>query len=145
MWESQPNPSTAEILTNAVTFECVDALGRVTALDAGFGYDPTDPYTVSVTFHTVDGDVRWEFGRDLLVEGLSSPAGDGDVHIWPCLDDEGHAVVMVELNSPDGELLAQVPAGPIHQFVARSLSMVPRGTESARLDLDRLVTRLLVG
>lgn len=143
MWESQPNPSTTEILTHPVTFECVDTLGRVTALGAGFGYDPTDPYTVSVTFRTADGGVRWEFGRDLLVEGLQSPAGDGDVHIWPSLDPRGRAVVMFELSSPDGELLAQVPASPIHSFLARSLALVERGTESAHLELDRLVARLL--
>lgn len=143
MWESQPNRSTAEALTQAVTFVCVDDLGRITALDAGFGYDPTDPFAVSVTFHTVEGDVRWVFGRELLAEGLVEPAGDGDVHIWPSLNDRGEAVVNIDLVSPDGELLAEVAAAPVHEFVARSMRLVPPGSESSRLDLDRLITQLI--
>ena len=63
--------------------------------------------------------MRWTFGRDLLCEGLYEPSGDGDVHVWPCLDSDGHAVVIIELCSPDGEALVQAKTGDLSVFVER--------------------------
>ena len=63
------------------------------------------------------GEVRWTFGRDLLIGGLYEPTGDGDVHVWPCLDTDAHSVVMIELCSPDGEALVQARTSDITAFV----------------------------
>lgn len=131
------------IVTQDVTIECVDATGNVTALDAALGYSPADPYAVTATFFTAAGDVVWTFARDLLSRGLSEPAGDGDVHVWPCLDADGRAVVIIELCSPDGELVAQARTQDIYRFVSRSLALVPAGLESAHLDMDVLIDQLL--
>ncbi len=127
----------------AIAMQSVDPAGRLHRLDAGFGYAASDPYAVTVTFRTGYGNVAWTFARDLLVEGLDTPAGDGDVHVWPCEDPEGRPVVVIELISDDGELMAQAPRWAVSRFVARSMRVVPLGSESDLLDLDHVVEALL--
>ena len=139
---SEPNLY-ADLVTHDLALRCVDAVGKLSSVDAALGYDPADPFAVTVTFMTVDGDVVWAFARDLLVRGLSGPAGEGDVHIWPCLDAEGCATVIIELCSPDGELVAQASTRDIYPFLVRTLVAVPAGTETDRIDLDQLVDQLL--
>ena len=68
--------------------------------------------------------MRWTFGRELLSDGLYEPSGDGDVHVWPCLDSDGRAVVIIELCSPDGEALVQARTS--------DLSTLRRADEPAR-------------
>ncbi|MBH5335897.1 SsgA family sporulation/cell division regulator [Streptomyces pactum] len=47
-------------------------------------YDSNDPYAVEITFHLPgDAPVTWAFARELLLDGLSRPSGEGDVHIAP--------------------------------------------------------------
>jgi len=109
-------------------------------IDVGLGYDPTDPYAVRFTFgppsaHPAAG-VVWTFSRDLLVDGVTTPTGEGDVQVWPCLDVDGRATVVVELRSPSGELALQVLTKDLNEFVRRTLDAVPHGTESDHLDLD---------
>ena len=125
-----------------ITMDCVDAAGQAMKLDASLGYQPSDPYAVTVTFRTSGGDVVWTFARDLLTRGLTAPAGEGDVHVWPCLNSTGRAVVIIELRSPDGELLVQAPALELTAFVNRTLALVPTGTESSQFDIDELIGQL---
>ena len=77
---------TAGTVTRVVTLELIDSTGAATPLETELSYDPRDPFAVTATFLTVAGQVRWTFGRDLLIGGLYEPTGDGDVHVWPCLD-----------------------------------------------------------
>ncbi|KQY64835.1 hypothetical protein ASD66_10625 [Nocardioides sp. Root151] len=122
---------------------CVDADGETVVLEATLGYDAADPYAVTATFRTEICEVVWTFARDLLTRGLTDPTGEGDVHVWPCLDANGRAVVIIELCSPDGELLVQAPTTEITKFVNRTLARVPVGTESTRIDVDELIDQLL--
>ncbi|GAA3362487.1 hypothetical protein GCM10017744_053400 [Streptomyces antimycoticus] len=47
-------------------------------------YDSSDPYAVEITFHLPgDAPVSWAFARELLLDGLSRPTGEGDVRIAP--------------------------------------------------------------
>lgn len=47
-------------------------------------YAAADPYAVRLTFHLPgDAPVTWAFGRELLVDGVAGPCGDGDVRIEP--------------------------------------------------------------
>lgn len=126
-----------------VVLQSLDLAGGTHRLDADFGYDPADPFAVTVTFRTDYGPVAWTFARDLLVDGLTTPSGDGDVHVWPCLDADGSPVVMIELVSDDGELMAQAPMRTVRRFVEQALDLVPVGTESDLVDLDLVVARLL--
>jgi hypothetical protein len=129
-------------VTQQVTLELIDPTGCVTPIEAELHYDPTDPYAVTTVFMTGTTQVRWTFGRDLIAHGLYEPTGDGDVHVWPCLDSEGHAVVIIELCSPDGEALVQARTGDLSTFVDRMTSAVEPGTETDHLDLDAAIAAI---
>lgn len=129
-------------VTQAVTLELIDPTGAVTPLEAELHYDPRDPYAVTTVFMTGSSQVRWTFGRELLSDGLFEPAGDGDVHVWPCLDADGHAVVIIELCSPDGEALVQARTGDLSSFVDRMVAAVEPGTESDYVDMDAMITAI---
>ncbi|QNN52502.1 SsgA family sporulation/cell division regulator [Nocardioides mesophilus] len=130
-------------VTHPVTVDLIDATGNATPIEAELHYDPTDPFAVTAVFKTGSHQVSWTFGRELLVEGLYEPSGDGDVHVWPCLDSSGHAVVIIELCSPDGEALVQARTGDMQAFVARMNALVATGTESAHLDVDAAIAAIL--
>jgi hypothetical protein len=131
------------LVSQAVTLELIDSTGASTPLEAELQYDPRDPYAVTTVFMTGRSQVRWTFGRDLLAAGLYEPSGDGDVHVWPCLDADGHAVVIIELCSPDGEALVQAKTGDLQAFVERMTKSVQPGSESDYLDLDAAINAIL--
>jgi len=94
-----------------------------------------------MALETPSGQVRWTFARNLLIEGQYEPAGDGDVHVWPCLSPCGEAVVIVELDSPAGETLLQFPTRAVQDFVYASLETVPMGSEA--VDVDEWIEQIL--
>lgn len=131
------------VVSQAVTLDLIDSTGAATPIEAELQYDPRDPYAVTTVFMTGRSQVRWTFGRELLAAGLYEPSGDGDVHVWPCLDSDGRAVVIVELSSPDGEALIQARSGDLSGFVDRMMKAVAPGAESAYLDLDAEIAAIL--
>lgn len=131
------------IVSQAITLELIDSTGAATPIEAELQYDPRDPYAVTTVFMTGRSQVRWTFGRDLLTAGLYEPSGDGDVHVWPCLDADGHAVVIIELSSPDGEALVQARSEDLSSFVERMNKAVPPGTESDYLNLDATIAAII--
>jgi hypothetical protein len=124
-----------------ITLDCVDLSGNIRQLDAELAYDAQDPFAVQMTFRTRAGDVPWVFHRELLLAGISDPSGDGDVHIWPSLDTQGRAVIVIELHSNTGSFVAQARTTEIYRFLTQTLAMVPLGTE--QIDVDALVDFLL--
>ncbi len=126
----------------SVTLELIDGSGAATPMQAELTYDPRDPYAVTAVFLTGAGNVRWTFGRDLLIEGLYEPCGDGDVHVWPCLDTDGHSVVIVELCSPDGEALVQGRTSDLRGFVERMVALVAPGAESEFMNVDSTISAI---
>ncbi len=64
------------------------------------------------------------------------------MHVWPCLDSHGHAVVIIELCSPDGEALVQARTGDLRRFVDRMSRLVEPGTESTLLDIDATIAAI---
>lgn len=132
----------ADVATD-VTVECVDDRGLRHEIDAVLGYRRSDPYAVTMTFITGDGNLTWTFGRDLLSHGTSAPVGDGDVHVWPSIDDDGHASVNIELTSPDGHLVLAARTQDVSDFVSRTHLVVPEGNEGDHLDMESLITQVL--
>ena len=113
-------------------------------MEAEFRYDAHDPFAVSITFHLGDDTaVRWELARTLLVRAITDPAGAGDVCLWPNLDAEYRAVVLLSLGAPQGELVVEIRTNQLYRFLTRTLAMVPFGTESEWLDVDAVVAQLL--
>lgn len=130
-------------LSARVALEFVESEGESAMLDADFRFNPADPYAVTAIFHSTGPVVTWTFGRDLLIDGIYEPTGDGDVHVWPCLDRNGSAVVVLELCAPEGHVLVQTPSRPLTEFVAQMLDIVPRGAESDWVDMTAALTALL--
>jgi hypothetical protein len=127
-------------VSQELTLQCLDSWGRTLDLPASFGYDPADPWAVWITFRTTQDDVRWAVGRDLLLQGLTDPAGEGDIQLWPSIDDGGRAAVVLEFCSPDGRLVTQLRTTELYRFLTRTLAIVPLGTET--IDLDLMVASL---
>lgn len=142
--QHHPNPPASRVVEAHLTME------RYGVPDDGphwiavtLSFDPADPWAVALSLHVGLVPVRWVFGRELLLDGLHEPAGEGDVVISPGLDDAGRAVAQVELRSPDGVLVGALPGRELHAFVDGVLDRVPVGAETEHLDVDALVDDLL--
>jgi hypothetical protein len=134
---------TSHVVAQQLTMYCVDGRGVPRPLEASFSYAPIDPYAVWITFHSGAGDVRWAVCRTLIAKGLTEPVGDGDIQLWPSIDDEGRAIVVFEFCSPDGELVAHTHTADLHTFLFRTLAAVPFGTERTHLDMDTIISALI--
>ena len=134
---------TTPVLSHDITLACVDPWGRNVEVPTTLGYRSNDPYAVTLTFHSSAGDVEWIVARTLLLQGLAAPAGEGDVKVYPSIDDDASAVAVLDFSSPDGRLVAQANTHELQAFLARTFAAVPVGTESEHLDLDGLIADLL--
>jgi hypothetical protein len=106
-------------------------------------YRTTDPYAVHIIFHVgSETPVNWTFARELIVEGVFRPCGNGDVRIWPTKVG-GRSVICLALSSPDGDALLEAPSSPVAAWLERTLRMVAPGTEHEQLSLDDGLSRLL--
>ena len=129
-------------MTTETQLSLVVEHGDAVPVDAVLGYDSADPFAVSVTFRvSAEEQVRWVFARDLLVDGLDNPSGQGDVMIWPDAIDPD--VIVLSLTTPQGHALFKARRWILRDFVEQSLATVPPGTESAHMDWDDTLTTLL--
>jgi sporulation and cell division protein SsgA len=141
---SHHNSSTLDVVEAHLTMERLGFPdGERRWMAVSLSYDPADPWAVALDLYVGPAAVRWTFGRELLVAGLHEPVGEGDVLVSPSLDDAGRAVVVIELRSPDGSLVGQLPARDVGLFVRGVLDTVPAGAETAHLDVDALVDLML--
>jgi hypothetical protein len=110
---------------------------------AKLGFRSDDPYAVHITFHiNSDRPVHWTFARELLVEGVFRPCGQGDVRVWPTKV-SGRGVVLMALSSPDGDALLEAPAAAVSAWLERTLRVVPPGSEFDMLGFDDGLAELL--
>ncbi|MEU2623052.1 SsgA family sporulation/cell division regulator [Streptomyces sp. NPDC007157] len=99
-------------------------------------YEPADPYVVRAVFFTdTDEPTEWVLGRDLLADGLTGSAGCGDIRVWPGVG-RGDQVMYIVLGSPAGTALLEVPVQDVRTFLQDTEALVPRGTESGRIDWE---------
>ncbi|MER8068355.1 MULTISPECIES: SsgA family sporulation/cell division regulator [Streptomyces] len=99
-------------------------------------YEVRDPYAVRMTFHLPgDAPVTWTFGRELLLDGINTPSGDGDVHIAPTTPEELSDVHM-RLQVGDDHALFRVSAAPLVAFLDRTDRLVPLGQERTLSDFE---------
>ncbi|MEU9602640.1 SsgA family sporulation/cell division regulator [Streptomyces sp. NPDC048109] len=108
-------------------------------------YRNTDPYAVQFSFDvTPDHVVRWTFARELLDQGLTAPAGIGDVKITP-IGPHQNRHLRIELESPDGYARLEGPAASVKAWLAKTFEVVPAGRESESVDIDSFLDELLTG
>lgn len=105
-------------------------------------YVATEPFAVNIAFRTDRGRwVEWTFARELLVQGLSEPAGLGDVRVRPDLTD-GEDLLILEIESPDGYALVELERDDAERFLDRAAEVVPLGTESDHFDIDAFIDEI---
>lgn len=126
-----------------ITLACVDPWGRSVDVPTTMSFEQSDPYAVTLTFHAGSGAVVWMMARQVLLQGLTSPSGEGDVKVYPSIDEDARAVTVLDFCSPNGHLVGQVATRAVQEFVAETISVVPVGAESDYLDLDALTEALL--
>ncbi len=117
--------------------------GSETPVLSKLTYVPSAPFTVAIAFKVAPGEwIEWEFSRDLLITGLRAPAGIGDIRIRPDLPTRNDDMLVVELESPDGYAAVEIDKSDVKTFVDATLTRVPLGYESDRLDIDTVIACL---
>lgn len=111
--------------------------GSTAPVETEMLYRSEDPFAVTMRFHVRDSVTTWVMGRDLLTEGLSRKAGDGDVRLRP----HSSRVLVLELVSDRHRTVLRVPAGTLRKFLDATNRLVPRGTE--RFDADAFLSTVL--
>ncbi|MFF2039623.1 SsgA family sporulation/cell division regulator [Kitasatospora sp. NPDC058170] len=107
-------------------------------------YDAADPYAVRFTFHLPgDEPVTWVFARELLLDGISRPSGEGDVHIHPVGGELSD--VRIVLHSPGGAAQLRASAPPLVAFLARTDRLVEMGQELTSGELEAQLADILGG
>ncbi|MFC9586186.1 SsgA family sporulation/cell division regulator [Streptomyces yangpuensis] len=112
---------------------------------ARLSYTADQPYTVRADFF--DGLAvlaSWQFDREMMVEGLSRPVGEGDVTFRPHRGAGGDEVRIGLRNHADGlegQAVLLVDVGALTGFLDRTYDVVGEGDEF--LDLDALLQEFL--
>lgn len=118
-------------VTTAATEMLLISDAALPAVDAELRYSCDDPFAVQMLLSVDQSPViTWVFGRELLINGISMPAGLGDVQVFPARDG-----VIIELRSGAvaARLLAHAP--DLAEFGARCIAQVPLGDEMDHYDI----------
>jgi hypothetical protein len=136
---------TAPTVSADLVVDLVVAGGPPLPVTSRFSFRKDDPFAVELRF-LVDGDqwVTWTFARSLLEEGISNPAGEGDVQIWPGTR-EGERCIFLHTRSPHGAATFLISLTTAVEFLLSTYALVPSGTESDHLDLDAEIAELRAG
>ncbi|TVT20664.1 SsgA family sporulation/cell division regulator [Amycolatopsis rhizosphaerae] len=105
-------------------------------------YVGSEPFAVNLAFRTERGRwVEWTFARELLVTGLSEPAGIGDVRVRPDLATDEDLLIL-EIESPDGYALVEMEREDVERFLDASAEVVPIGAEAGYFDVDAFIAEI---
>ncbi|MCK2239537.1 MULTISPECIES: SsgA family sporulation/cell division regulator [unclassified Crossiella] len=110
-------------------------------VEVELGYSTTDPYAVRAVFNPGgSASVEWILARDLLADGLISDSGEGDVRMWPILDQVDQ--VVIEFTTPAGHARFTADAEELADFLNRSYELVAPGSEHEWFDFEHELTHL---
>ena len=105
-------------------------------LTASLRYRDDDPYAIRMSFHAgLDDPVEWLFSRDLLAVGMQTPAGEGDVRVWPSLAQD-QDVINIAMSSPFGQAHFEASFAELSGFLLRTFEVVPPGREGDFVDIE---------
>ncbi|HEY3610669.1 MAG TPA: SsgA family sporulation/cell division regulator [Pseudonocardiaceae bacterium] len=114
--------------------------GEPVPVSTRWTYRADEPYALTVAFATERGRwVEWIFARDLLIDGLTAPAGEGDLRIQPHPEDD---TLLLDIRSPSGSATFELDRDDTEDFLGHTTDLVPVGTESTHFDIDRLLADL---
>jgi hypothetical protein len=121
----------------ATVVEFVRPDGSVEPMNVDLHYRSDDPHAVTMLFHARDQESIWLVGRELLADGILSPAGLGDVRLRPGDGD----LLVLELFTEDSHAVFHLSATELQRFLDSTYAAVPAGRET--LDFDLLMKDLL--
>lgn len=121
----------------ATVVEFVRPDGTVEPMNVDLHYRTDDPHAVTLRFHTRDQESTWLVGRELLSDGLLSPAGIGDVRLRPHHGD----VLVLDLFTEDSHAVFHLSADELRRFLDSTYAVMPAGRET--LDFELLLKDLL--
>ncbi|HVW41914.1 MAG TPA: SsgA family sporulation/cell division regulator [Amycolatopsis sp.] len=129
--------------TDAVTqSQFVTLNGSGAPVLSRLSYVGSEPFSVNIAFRTERGRwVEWTFARDLLVTGLTEPAGMGDVRVRPDLAAD-EDILILEIESPDGYALVEIEREDVERFLDAATAVVPIGAESEHFDVDAFIDEI---
>jgi len=134
-----------DMVSTEIELKLVVSDGPDRPVNAELTYSPADPYAVRVGFHTGGTEVvEWTFARSLLTDGVTHPVGDGDVQVWPA-SGTSQPVVCISLSSPSGRALFEAPLTRVVEFLTKTYTLVPTGSESDFVDVESELATLLGG
>ncbi|MFB9909431.1 SsgA family sporulation/cell division regulator [Allokutzneria oryzae] len=115
--------------------------GSPVAVEVELSYSTRDPYAVRVLFNPYgDQSVEWILARDLLADGLLAEAGEGDVRIWPVMDELD--VVVLEFSTPAGQARFGVDPEDLVDFLNETYEVVAPDEEPLWFDFDQELSLL---
>jgi len=130
-------------VTSALALSLVVPGDEPLPVEASATYAMSDPFAVRLDISTgPDSAVTWHFSRELLTAGVADLIGEGDVRIEPVQSAAGR-MVRITLSSPDGIASLEAPLAQVTEFLTATYVLVPTGSESDFVDLDREIAQLL--
>jgi hypothetical protein len=128
--------------TDAIHAELVSLYDGSTPVRSRWSYRADQPFTVVAAFQTDRNRwVEWTFARDLLVEGLWTATGMGDVRLHPATE-QGLDMLVVEIESPEGYARLELDHESVSAFLDATAELVPIGEESEHFDVDALIEEI---
>ncbi|MEU5869579.1 SsgA family sporulation/cell division regulator [Nonomuraea sp. NPDC047529] len=126
-------------VTKALTLWPVDR--RDQPVHATLFFDAGDPYAVQLLFPQSEGVLPWVFGRALLIDGLETTTGQGDVQIAPG-DRDGWLIVTL---LPEQAVLLPFFASRavVEQFIDATYEVVRLGCEDKHVDWNAELAAML--
>lgn len=103
-------------------------------------YFSADPLVLHMEFtqHYDGAVIRWQFGRDLLLTGMTSTEwiGQGDVQVarGEQIGGLGEDVLQIALDTPSGRGVLLLPLVDLSRFLGRTLVEMPLGDELVDTD-----------
>ena len=132
-----------ETKTDGVTQEMFAVLhGQEMPLLTRWSYQQDDPFAVMMSISRPSGRwIEWLMARDLVVEGLTGPAGVGDVRLTPFSDEE-FEVLEVKIGDDEGFASLEFDRHLMERFLAATYEVVPLGAESTVIDVEAEIEKI---
>lgn len=133
-----------EIISAQVNFELLNNHGEVADnIPSTILYDTSDKAWLTVRLETGRDTIYWNFGRELLRDGLERPVGEGEVRVRPFTyrnnygEDEKHLILELYDHKSQSYAVLRTPADEIAHYVDKIFDAVPAGEEFDLGDLDQ--------